>query len=132
VHLRPNRRLSSIQVLPVYAAEERVPLQCFIVVRRPCRPGSQPHRWVLGQQALHQVPRYGVEVVWNVILHVYYLLECLPFLARFEWKVTADHLVDDDPQSPEIRAWRGHALLQHLWTYIQRGATKSALLWDQV
>ena len=89
-----------MQVLPVYPCKEWMPFQRFEVPTTSGRTCSQTLLWIFFKQVDYQILRIRVEVFWELILHVYYLLKSLPFLAGLEWKITTDHLVDYDPKGP--------------------------------
>jgi hypothetical protein len=79
-----------------------------------------------------QVLCVRVKIIGERIFYVDNLLESLPFLARLEGEIPADHLIEDHPEGPEVRTWRRNTLLEHFRAHEERSAAKSPFLRDHV
>ena len=91
-----------MQVFPVDPCKEWMFLQCFEVPAAAWRTSSESPLWIFLKKVHDQVFRLWIKLIWELIFYVDDLLEGLPLLARFERKVSADHLIDYDTESPEV------------------------------
>ncbi len=129
---RSQWRFQSVEVLPVNTLEERMTLQSFVVSSTSKWSGTQSPRRFFEEEVLYQVSRHWIKVIRELVVNIDDLLKRLPLLARFEWKISADHLINYNSERPKISPGRTHALFQHLRAHIQRCPAKGPLLLNKV
>jgi hypothetical protein len=102
------------------------------IPRGPWGPSFKSLQGVFLKELDDQVLCVRVKIIREGIFYVDDLLEGLPFLARLEGEVPADHLIDDHTEGPEVRTWRRNTLLEHFRAHEERGAAKLPFLRNHV
>ena len=107
-------------------------LKCLEIPRGAWGASSESLLGVFFKELDDQVLCVRVKIIGEGIFDVDNLLEGLPFLARLEGEIPADHLIEDHTEGPEVRTWRRNTLLEHFRAHEERSATKSPFLRDHV
>ena len=100
--LGPQGGPDLVQVLPVNAIEEAMLLKCLEVPRGAWGARPQSLLGVFLKELGDEVFRVWVKIIGEGIFDIDDLLEGLPFLASLKGKVTADHLIENYTESPEV------------------------------
>jgi hypothetical protein len=100
--LGPQRGPDLMKVLPVYAIEEAMLLERLEIPRGAWGARPQSLLGVFLKELGDEVFRVRVEIIRERIFDIDDLLEGLPFLASLKGEVSADHLIENHTESPEV------------------------------